>query len=152
MRTLNELLSELKRLGRDIRNVQQACGYDDCDDLSRLDIPMSDPNALFLRDELRGVMEKLADAQAGIEYLNSPVKEEGVLRKGGNGRYRLNGRELPCGSVIEILADDDRHAQDIDGDYRNVPYWLSGRLEHDEDYYFTGAKAMPLNGAKARIR
>ena len=153
IKTLEELLNEVKRIGRDIRNVQRACGYDDCDDLSRLDIPMSDPDALFLWDELRGVMDKLADAQAAVEYLSSPVQEEGVLRKGKNGRYRLNGTELPCGMPIEILVDDDRHAQDIDGDYRSVPYWRSGRIEHDNgDYYFTGAKNMPLKGAKARIR
>ena len=153
MKTLEELLSELKRLGRDIRNVQKACGYDDCSDLSCLEIPMRDPEGLFLWDELYGVMEKLADAQAGIEYLNSPVKEEGVLRKGRNGRYRLKDVELSCGMPIEILVDDDRHAQDIDGDYRSVPYWCSGRIEHDNgDYYFTGAKNMPLKGAKARIR
>ena len=144
IKTLEELLNEVKRIGRDIRNVQRACGYDDCDDLSRLDIPMSDPDALFLWDELRGVMEKLADAQAGIEYLNSPVKEEGVLRMGKNERYCLKGTELPCGSHVEILVEDD---------YHDVPYWCSGRLEHDgERYYFTGAKQMSLKGAKARIR
>ena len=40
MKTLDELLKELKGIGREIRNVQRACGYDDCSDLSRLDIPM----------------------------------------------------------------------------------------------------------------
>ena len=153
MKTLNDLLDEIKRISRDIRNIQKACGYDDCDDLSRLDIPKGDPESLFLWDELRGVMDKLADAQAAVEYLSSPVQTEGVLRKAKNGRYRLKDVEFSCGMPIEILVDDDRHAQDIDGDYRNVPYWSSGRIEHNgEDYYFTGAKAMPLKGAKARVR
>ena len=87
MKTLNDLLDEIKRISRDIRNIQKACGYDDCDDLSRLDIPKGDPESLFLWDELRGVMDKLADAQAAVEYLSSPVQTEGVLRKAKNGRY-----------------------------------------------------------------
>ena len=49
--------------------------------------------------------------------------------------------------------DANAETQDIDGDYRSVPYWCSGRIEHDNgDYCFTGAKNMPLKGAKARIR
>ncbi|MBQ6206145.1 MAG: hypothetical protein IJK52_03590 [Oscillospiraceae bacterium] len=62
MKTLDELLKELKGIGREIRNVQRVCGYDDCSDLSRLEIPMRDADGLFLWDELQGVMNKLADA------------------------------------------------------------------------------------------
>ena len=144
MKTLDELLKELKGIGREIRNVQRACGYDDCSDLSRLEIPMRDADGLFLWDELQGVMNKLADAQSAIEYLSLPVKVEGVLRMGKNDRYCLKGTELPCGSSLEILVKDDCH---------DVPYWRPGRIEHDgERYYFTGAKKMSLKGAKARIR
>ena len=144
MKTLEELLSELKRLGRDIRNIQRACGYDDCSDLSCLDIPMQDAEGLFLWNELQGIMNSLADAQAKIDYLSRPVCAEGVLRMGKNERYCLKGTELPCGSPVEILVEDD---------YHDVPYWCSGRLEHDDDgYYFTGARKMRLQGAKARIR
>ena len=144
MKTLEELLSELKRLGRDMRNIQRACGYDDCSDLSCLDIPMRDAEGLFLWDELCYIMDKLADAQAKIDYLSCPVRAEGVLRMGKNERYCLKGMELPCGSPVEILVEDD---------YHDVPYWCSGRLEHDDDsYYFTGARKMRLRGAKARIR
>ena len=144
MKTLEELLSELKQLGRDIRNVQRACGYDECSDLSCLDIPMQDAEGLFLWDELYGVMDKLADAQAGIDYLSRPVQAEGVLRKGRNEHYYLNNVEFTCGSPVEILVEDD---------CRDVPYWRSGRLEHDgKRYYFTGAKQMSLQGARARIR
>ena len=145
MKTLDELLKELKGIGREIRNVQRACGYDDCSDLSRLDIPMQDADGLFLWDELRGVMDKLADVRATVEYLSLPVQVEGVLRMGKNGRYCLKGTELPCGSPVEILVTDD--------DCRDVPYWRPGRIEHNgERYYFTGAKKMSLKGAKARIR
>ena len=144
MKTLEELLSELKRLGRDIRNIQRACGYDDCSDLSCLEIPLRDAEGLFLWNELQGIMNSLADAQTKIDYLSRPVRAEGVLRMGKNERYCLKGTELPCGSPVEILVEDD---------CRDVPYWRLGRLEHDgERYYFTGAKQMSLKGAKARIR
>ena len=143
MKTLEELLSELKRLGRDIRNIQRACGYDDCSDLSCLEIPMQDAEGLFLWNELQGIMNSLADAQAGVDYLSRPVQAEGVLRMGKNDRYCLKGTELPCGSRVEILVEDD---------YHDVPYWCLGRLEHDGGYYFTGARKMRLQGAKARIR
>ena len=144
MKTLEELLNELKRINREILNVQRACGYDECSDLSCLDIPTRDANGLFLWTELCSVMNSLADAQAAVDYLSRPVQAEGALRMGKNDRYCLKGTELPCGSPIEILVKDD---------YHDVPYWCSGRLEHDgERYYFTGAKQMPLKGAKARIR
>ena len=145
MKTLNELLKEAQRIGREIRNVQRACGYDDCSDLSCLEIPMQDAEGLFLWDELRYVMDKLADAQAALAYLNTPVQTEGVLRwDKKTGRYRFKGVELSCGMPIEMLVKDD---------YRDNPYWCAGRIEHDgNDYYFTGAKKMPLKGAKARIR
>ena len=144
MKTLNELLNEVKRLGREIRNVQRACGYDNYSDLSGLDIPMQDAEGLFLWDEMRYVMDKLADAQSAIAYLSLPVQVEGVLRMGRNGRLCLKGTELPCGSPIEVLVTND--------DCRDNPYWCAGRIEHDGDYYFTGARKMPLKGAKARIR
>lgn len=143
MKTLEELLSELKRLGRDIRNIQRACGYDDCSDLSCLDIPTQDAEGLFLWDELQGIMDSLADAQAKIDYLSRPIRAEGVLRMGKNERYCLKGTELLCGSHVEILVEDNCH---------DVPYWCFGRLEHDNGYYFTGARKMRLQGAKARIR
>ena len=145
MKTLDELLKELKGIGRKIRNVQRACGYDDCSDLSRLEIPMQDADGLFLWEELRGVMDKLADARAAVEYLNTPVQTEGVLRwDKKTERYRFKGVELSCGSSLEILVKDD---------YHDVPYWCAGRIEHNgERYYFTGAKKMSLKGAKARIR
>ena len=144
MKTLDELLKELKGIGREIRNVQRACGYDDCSDLSRLEIPMQDADGLFLWEELRGVMDKLADVRTAVEYLSLPVQIEGVLRMGKNDRYCLKGTELPCGSSLEILVKDD---------YHDVPYWCAGRIEHNgERYYFTGAKKMSLKGAKARIR
>ena len=144
MKTLEELLSELKRLGRDIRNIQRACGYDDCSDLSCLEIPMRDAEGLFLWDELRYIMDKLADAQAALAYLNAPVQAEGVLRwDKKTERYCFKGVELSCGMPVEILVKDD---------YRDVPYWCAGRIEYDDGYYFTGARKMRLRGAKARIR
>ena len=142
--TFPELLKELKKISRELEKVEETCGYGDYGDLSGLDFSPQDPDDLFLRDELYGVMRGFADARDIVERLSRPVREQGVLRKGRNGRYRLNDVEFTCGSPIEILVDDD---------YHDVPYWCSGRIEHDNgDYYFTGAKNMPLKGAKARIR
>lgn len=146
LKTLDELNKELTRLRTSIRNILWACDYDACDDLSALEIQMDDPDGLFLWDELRGIMRTLDDVQEKIAQINAPVWLSGTLHKNERGRYALPGQEFDftCGSRIEVLIDDDFH---------EVPYMASGRIEHNGvDYYFTGCKTMPLEGAYARIR
>lgn len=154
LNTLEELRERLMPLAREIRAVQKACGYDSNNDVSALEPGRKDAEAVFLRDELRGALYRLDRAADAVEYLGGKVEADGVLTKAPSGKYALPGwPELSCGSPVEVLVEDEDHEAMIDGEYRRVPYWCAGRLEHNgKDYYFTGNREMPLDGARARIR
>lgn len=145
MNTLQDLRQELQKVARQIEDIQSAAHYDEYGDLSGLDVNTQDSESLFLWDELRGIMDRLDRARGDIEYLALPIAETGRLRRNSRDRYELpSGYEFTSGSGIEVLLSDDWH---------DVPYWSAGRIEHNgTDYYFTGARDLPLNGAKARRR
>ena len=145
MNTLQDLRQELQKIARQIKDIQRAAHCEEYSDLSGLDINTQDGESLFLWDELRGIMDKLDRARGDIEYLSLPIAETGNLHRNNRDRYELpSGYEFTSGSVIEILLSDDLH---------DVPYWSAGAIEYNgHDYYFTGARDLPLNGAKARRR
>lgn len=145
METLQDLLQELQKVTRQIESIQSAAHYREYGDLSGLDVNTQDGESLFLWDELRGIMDKLDRVRGDIEYLALPIAETGRLRRNSRDRYELpSGYEFTSGNGIEVLLSDDWH---------DVPYWSSGAIEHNgNDYYFTGARDMPLDGATVRRR
>mgnify|MGYP002868544134 CR=1 FL=1 len=154
VKTLKELRKRLASLAAEIRDIEKACGYDENYSVCNLESAQVGAEKFFLQDELCGILNTLDRAADATEYLCGEVKVIGVLRKMPSGKYALPGwYELCCGSAVEILVEDDDHYMEIDGEYRNVPYWCAGRIEHDgHDYYFTENRATSLDGAQARIR
>lgn len=151
---LNEMLDKLNTLARDIRRLGKAVGYNGDDELEDVRLDESGAQDLFLYDELLFTMRQLSKAAGNVEYLKRPIRNAGRLHKAGSGRYAFpDGEELPCGHGVELLVADWTHARYIKDDYTPVPYWKAGRIEHDgDDYYFTGSRETPLDGAQARIR
>lgn len=137
---LNELKSNLDRLNSDIKRILKSSGYEDYAELT-VDYDSDNPDELMLHTELSGVMSRLDEITRALNYLNSPIKREGVLCKNGNGRYEIGDYELTSGSPVEVLIYDDRWE------------WVSSRIEHDgRDYYLVGARDVDLNGLRGRIR
>lgn len=145
MENLRDLLSELTKVGRTLKAIQEASTYNEADDLSGLFGDLLDPDEAFLAGELTGIMEGLEKIQWRIEYLGEPVVEEGSLIRNQNGRYLIpGGRELSSGSRLEVLLPDGLTGGES---------WRSGRIEHNgHDYYHTAAPELPLEGMMARRR
>lgn len=145
MTTLQTVLEETTKLNHSIRRLLRLSTYNKYDDLSGLDMNLMDPEQILVRDELRLVMDKLADVEDLITYLNSPIQEVSRLHRNSQGKYETaSGRYYCCGSRIEALVTDEYH----DG-----PYWTRTSVEHDgEDYYLVGNKDVSMNGLTVRVR
>ncbi len=145
MTDLQMVLAEAVKLNRSIEQFLRLSTYTKYGDLSGLEIDLHDGEQIFLRDELRIIVDHLDDVRDCIAYLSRPIVEVSRLRKGTAGKYRTaKGHFYDCRSRIEALVSDE---------YHEVPYWTRTVVEHDgEDYYMVGYKGVPLNGLRVRVR
>lgn len=145
MTTLQTIFEEATKLNREIERILKSSTYIDYGDLSGLDIDTSDGEQIFLRDQMYHIMDKLADVQSQIEYLNLPIGKITRLHRNGYGQYETSeGDCLHCGFPLEALISDE---------YRRVPYWARTRIEHNgTDYYLVGHKNTSLDGLTVRMR
>lgn len=145
MENINMVFAKAVELSWQIDSLLRLSTYNKCEDLSELDINYKDAEQLFLLDELRVVMNKLADVQDKFSYLKCPIKETSRLHKNKSGKYETRlGHYYSCGYGIEALVSDD---------YHEVPYWSHTRVEHaDGDYYLVGHRDVPLDGLTVRVR
>lgn len=145
MADINSIMLQVSQLQPTISCLLRSSTYDRYDDLSGLEIDYEDSEQLFLLDELRGVMEKLADVYYIIRCVSQPVLETGHLHKNASGRYETeSGHYYCCGSPIEALIQDDRY---------ETAYWVRTSVEHDgQDYYLVGHRQVTMDGLMVRIR
>ena len=145
MTTISEILAQASELRSQIDRLLRNSTYRQYSDLSGLEVNRLDSEQLFLLDELQGVMEKLADVEDTIRYMELPVDEISHLHKNGSGRYETSqGFVYCCGCPIEALISDDRY---------DVPYWTRTSVEHDgSDYYLVGHRDVSMNGLVTRTR
>lgn len=145
MADINSIMTQASELRVGISRLLRSSTYQQCEDLSGLSINTQDSEQLFLWDQLRYIMDKLADAEDAIRYLELPVDEISHLHKNSSGQYETaEGSVYRCGSPIEALVSNDRH---------DAPYWTRTRVEHDgEDYYLVGCRDMSMNGLVIRTR
>ena len=145
MATLENVLCKAMELNRNIRSLLRLSTHKEYDDLSGLEINYEDAEQLFLLDELRIVMDKLADVENIIDRMSRPIAETSRLFQNESGRYETrSGHYYTSGSGIEALVSDD---------CREVPYWTRTRVEHDgKDYYLVGHRGISLDGLTVRVR
>lgn len=145
MADLNIVLTKAIELNWKIKSILKLSTYNEYDDLSGLTVNYEDADQLFMLDELRVIMDKLADAEDRMTYMCWPIVETSHLHKNEIGKYETaHGHYYCCGSRIEALVSDD---------YHDAPYWTRTRVEHDgTDYYLVGHRNIPLNGLTVRVR
>ena len=145
MADINSIMLQARELQPGISRLLHNSTYHRFDDLSGLEINYEDAEELLLLDELRGIMEKLADVEDAIRYLSYPVQEVGQLHKNASGRHETaSGHYYCCGSPIEALVTDDRYP---------AAYWVRTSVEHDgRDYYLVGHRDVSMAGLMVRIR
>lgn len=145
MSDLESLLSRLKVLNGDIKDIIKQSKYDMYDDLSGLNIDYDNPEELLLLDEIRGIAQKLSDVSGDIEYLSKPIKSTGKLFKNSNGKYEMDNhyKTYSCGHTIEVYLYDE---------FSERYSWVISSVEFNKDYYIVGHKNVPMEGLKARVR
>ena len=121
-------------------------GYAEESYLEKLDISLSDPQGIFLSNEINRILDTLTSIQGNMEYLNRPVKHEGTLFRNSFGKYETqSGHWYSCGSVIEYLCHDEGRCE--------YPFWRKASVEHNgNDYYITGDNQTLLDGLFVRVR
>lgn len=139
-----KLLSEVKgvidsRLMKEEYGMRRIVNADEVE----LKNPM-DPDELQKRYALYSFLDELERVVLGLDYLERPVLDVGVLRRNENGRYELNGLEFTSGRDIEILVDDQ------EGD--EPSYWVHTTVEHDGTDYYAVYGHKRLDGLRARTR
>ena len=145
MKDPKQVLAETKGLYSKIDSILKSSTYDDCDDLSGLEINYRDGEQLFLLEELQAIMRSLGEVSGRLTYLALPVREVSRLHRNESGRYETeSGHYYTSGSPIEALVEDG---------YRDVPYWVWTTLEHNgEDYFLVGYGSVELDGLTVRVR
>jgi len=124
----NSLLTMLPNL-----QVLSSLNYFECD--------RSDPEDRSDEQIMEQIAFKLKDAVSLIEYLNKPIKAEGILTRKLDGRYWIKGTDIyfQTGSVIEVWDD-------IDSQFHKTHIGRNGK-----NYYAIGFKK-PLEGMRVRCR
>ena len=145
MKDLKQVLAETNELYCKIDSILGSSTYDDCSDLSDLEINYKDSEQLFLLGELQAIMQKLDEVRGRLIYLSLPIIEVSRLHRNESGRYETDGGHYyTCGSPIEALVEDG---------YRDVPYWVWSRLEsNDKGYYLVGYGNVDMDGLTVRVR
>jgi len=151
---LEEIMNEASELNVRIKQLLYHAEYENDNELSYLTYDKTDPQQLFILDELRMILDRLDDVSHTMNYLDRAVKDVGELHKNSNGRMELNGHEFRSGDGIEYLSCDERHCTyNTENEYVPVAYWKSGTVEHNgSDYYIAGASDLTLEGLVVRYR
>ena len=148
--TLQTIFTRLTDIDCQFQTLIREIGMDDDCELWDVITPnRTDPDEMFLFNELRDLMSPLCRLHRELLYLLMPCSDVHVLRRYPNGRYGYDirpfedGRTFSCGSPVEALIYDD------DG----YPVWVSSRIEHNgTDYYLYGYNNISLNGLPIRER
>ena len=144
MENLNELLKAATRISETVERVLNESEFSEYGDLSGFDVDCSNPDQLFLKDELQNIAARLQSVSKSIKYLNKPATDVYTLRRNASGRYECELFELTSGSTLEALVFDT---------WGECFKWVCSRIEHNgEDYYLYGHDATSLEGLQVRFR
>lgn len=144
MENLYELLKAVTKINKEISKVLNESQYSEYSDLGGIITDNSNPDQLFLKDELQNIAARMQNVSQSIEYLNRPVTDVYTLRKNARGRYECELYELTSGSTLEALIFDE---------WNECFKWVYSKIEHNgEDYYLYGHKKTLLEGLQVRFR
>ncbi len=141
----SEVMFELVKVSNCIKHLLNVTQFDENCEENIKSIDRTNPQDLFIENQLNSFMQKLEDIRIDIEYMKFPVKYESKLRKNEYHRYETcKGDDYTSGSLIEFLNEDPNY------DY---PFWEISTVEYKgNDYYIVGAKDVTMAGLKVRIR
>lgn len=103
---IKKIWEKLLSMNSEIEEIFMEIGYRN--NLLQSDIQYDDsnPNDCMLFDELYSIFTHFDYIHVVLNYLQLPIKEEGILKSDGHGKYYVNQTEIKCGETIEILLLD----------------------------------------------
>lgn len=155
MGTFKELQAAMDKLQGQIKTVLRVSDYRNYDDLSGLSdyrsIKTADERQMF--EEYRGILQKLDDVAASLEYFQKPIREVSRIYCNESGRYETDrGHYYTSGSSIEFLRQEEVYNYDTD-EWETADIWTCSRVEHNQhDYYIVGYPGVELSGLTVRVR
>ncbi|MFV0518853.1 MAG: DUF5348 domain-containing protein [Lachnospirales bacterium] len=146
MMKTNEVVKKLKSIRYDIGKIVDDVGYVYSNEFENLDVDKTNPNDVFLEDEIGNILEMFLQIESKIKYIDLPIKYESVLHRNSYGRYETEyGDDFTCGSTIEYLSIDEK--------YEEYPSWKKSVIEYiNENYYIAREPKLSLNGLLVRVR
>lgn len=103
---INALEEKLFLMNSEIEKILMETNYQN--NLCQSDISYDDADAdqCMLFDEFYSIFTHFDYIHAVLNYLQLPIKEEGVLQSDNHGRYYINQTQVKSGDTIEILLLD----------------------------------------------
>lgn len=144
MTDLEKILEEIKGISYQFEKIAKKTNYDFYSDSLELEFDYENPDEQLLQNELNIILEKMSEVKNKVDYLTSPIKDEGRLSLNWTDRYCLNEHEYHCGNKIEFFYIPD--------DEEEYPRWIISRIEHDKEYYIVGYENINLDGLRVRVR
>lgn len=103
---IKALHENLLNLNSEIETILKKVNYQN--NLCQSDLFYNDADAdqCMLFDEFYSIFTHLDYINAVLKYLKLPIKESGVLKADGHGKYYVNQMEIKSGDIVEILLLD----------------------------------------------
>lgn len=105
---LETLKTKITDLDLKADEIRKECGYSTLSSsMEHVALDVEDPDACFLYDELKDILNVLDFIHYKLEYLQKDITHEGILQYNKKNGYELNGIKLDYESRIEVLATDE---------------------------------------------
>lgn len=147
--TLSTILNQLRSIDCKAQALISETGFNHYDGLGDQPYPKTDdPEELFLRDYIEGLLDIFSELHEEISYLWKPLHGNHVLELFPDGRYGYfdecgNSNTYHCGDPVEALIPIEH------GSLK----WVRTRIEHDgTDFYLCRYHSVPLAGLTIRER
>lgn len=103
---INALEEKLFLMNSEIEKILMETNYQN--NLCQSDISYDDADAdqCMFFDEFYSIFTHLDYVNTVLNYIQLPIKDEGILKSDGQGKYYINQTEINCGDTIEILLLD----------------------------------------------
>lgn len=136
---INTLEEKLFLMNSEIEKILMETNYQNNLCQSNILYNHEDANECMLFDEFYSIFTHFDYINAVLNYLKLPIKEEGILKSDGHGKYYVNKTELKSGDTIEILLLDSN---------TNTMRWNIMRLHNLDRYTNEPARIRDYNMKK----
>lgn len=115
---IEELKEKLFIVNGVIRLILDECEYDEQNHLC-IDYDSTNKEECMLYNTFSDIIHHLDYTNLYLDYLEKPIKKEGIITKTKTGKYKLKRITLKQGECIEVLQNDEEwHVTIVGGSYK----------------------------------